>query len=84
MSIAIQIPGAINGQTPELQPVCKLLLNAWSAEYALRLKPLNVDREYLNQSLNWLYPQSYYAVFFSARAVLAVDSINIANQDQIE
>ena len=64
--------------------VSKLLLNAWSAEYALRIKPVTTERDYLNQALNWIYPQSYYAVLFSARAVLAVDGINIANQDEIE
>ena len=70
--------------TPETTAVAKLLLNAWSAEYALRIKPGSTDRDYLNQSLNWVFPQSYYAVFFSARAVLAVDGINLANQDEVE
>ncbi|AUD05339.1 hypothetical protein [Spirosoma pollinicola] len=62
--------------------VAKLLLNAWSAEYALRIKPVNPDREYLNLSISCSFP--YYAVLFSARAVLAVDGINIANQQQVE
>jgi hypothetical protein len=69
---------------PETATVAKLLLNAWSAEYALRIKPVSKDRDYLNESLNWIFPQSYYAVFFSARAVLAADGINIANQDVVE
>jgi uncharacterized protein (UPF0332 family) len=70
--------------TPEVSAVGKLLLNAWSAEYALRIKPVSTDRDYLNQSLSWVFPQSYYAVFFSARAVLAVDGINIASQNEVE
>lgn len=70
--------------TPKGSGVGKLLLNAWSAEYALRIKPVSTDRDYLNQSLSWVFPQSYYAVFFSARAVLAVDGINIAYQDEVE
>ncbi|GAB2547207.1 HEPN domain-containing protein [Spirosoma aerophilum] len=70
--------------SPEVTAVGKLLLNAWSAEYALRIKPVSTDRDYLNQSLSWVFPQSYYAVFFSARAVLAVDGINIANQNEVE
>ena len=68
----------------ELLPVSKLLLNAWTAEYALRIKPLHCDREYLNQALNWFFPQAYYAVLFSVRAVLAVDDIRMTSQDEIE
>lgn len=70
--------------TPEITAVSKLLLNAWSAEYALRIKPVKTSREYLNSALSWVFPQAYYAALFSARAVLAVDGVNIANPETIE
>lgn len=68
----------------ETTEVCKLLLNAWSAEFALRLKPLNTDRDYLNASLCWVFPEAYFAALFSARAVLSIDNIRIANPEAIE
>lgn len=69
---------------PDQTSVGKLLLNAWSAELSLRIKPNCSDRDYLNASLYWTFPQAYYAVLFSARAVLAVDGIRIANPEVIE
>lgn len=84
MPLSTQIKPLAGLIDPEHSIIAKLLLNAWSAEYALRIKPVNPDREYLNQSLSWVFPQSYYAVLFSARAVLAVDGINIATQQQVE
>ncbi len=68
----------------ELASIGKLLLNAWSAEYALRIRPLNPDRDFLNTSLTWTFPQAYHAVLFSARAVLAVDGVQLANPETIE
>lgn len=62
----------------------KLLLNAWSAEFALRIRPLTADRDYLNTALHWIFPQAYYAVLFSARAVLAIDGIEVATPETIE
>lgn len=69
---------------PETCAVRKLLLNAWTAEYALRIKPVAIDRDYLNHALSWVFPQAYYAVLFSARAVLYVDDIRISNPEVIE
>ena len=63
--------------------VGKLLLNAWNAEYCLRIKYGPSNRDYLNKALNWVFPQAYYTVFFSVRAALAVDGINMANEDEI-
>ena len=66
----------------------KLLLNSWSAEYALRITPVINDRsagseEYLQSSLHWTFPQAYYSVLFSARAFLAVQNINVSNEELI-
>ena len=69
---------------PETTEVGKLLLNAWSAEFALRIKPLSTDRDYLNASLSWIVPEAYFAALFSARAVLNIDGIRIANPETIE
>ncbi|WP_018619754.1 hypothetical protein [Spirosoma luteum] len=70
--------------SPATTDVAKLLLNAWSAEFALRIKPISTDRHYLIGSLSWVYPQAYFSVLFSVRAVLAVDGIRIANPARIE
>ena len=37
----------------------KLLLNSWSAEYALRITPVVNDEQYLQSSLHWTFPQAY-------------------------
>jgi len=75
---------AISAKRSEQTNVGKLLLNAWSAEFALRIKPVCSDREFLNAALSWAFPEAYYATLFSARAVLAVDAIPIANPETIE
>lgn len=66
----------------------KLLLNSWSAEYALRITPVVNDRsadseQYLQSSLHWTFPQAYYSILFSARAFLAVQGINVSNEELI-
>lgn len=84
MSLITQKNEGTGCKSPHQNNVGKLLLNAWSAELALRIKPNCSDRDYLNASLCWTFPQAYYAVLFSARAVLAVDGIHIANPEVIE
>ncbi len=61
----------------------KLLLNSWSAEYALRITPVVNDEQYLQSSLHWTFPQAYYSVLFSARAFLAIQGINVSNEELI-
>ena len=61
----------------------KLLLNSWSAEYALRITPVVNDEQYLQSSLHWTFPQAYYSTLFSARAFLAVQGINVSNEELI-
>lgn len=66
----------------------KLLLNSWSAEYALRITPVVNDRDagseqYLQSSLHWTFPQAYYSVLFSARAFLAIQGISVSNEELI-
>lgn len=61
----------------------KLMLNSWSAEYALRITPVVNDDQYLQSSLHWTFPQAYYSVLFSARAFLTVQGINVSNEELI-
>jgi hypothetical protein len=61
----------------------KLLLNSWSAEYALRITPVVNDEQYLQSSLHWTFPQAYYSVLFSARAFLAIQGIQVSNEELI-
>ena len=61
----------------------KLLLNSWSAEYALRITPVVNDDQYLQSSLHWTFPQAYYSVLFSARAFLAIQGISVSNEELI-
>ncbi len=61
----------------------KLLLNCWSAEYALRITPVVNDEQYLQSSLHWTFPQAYYSVLFSARAFLAIQGVNVSNEELI-
>jgi hypothetical protein len=61
----------------------KLLLNSWSAEYALRITPVVNDEQYLQSSLHWTFPQAYYSVLFSARAFLTVQGISVSNEELI-
>jgi hypothetical protein len=70
--------------TPIKTTIGKLLLNSWSAEYALNIKPACADREFLNSALNWSQPQAYYAVLFSMRARLAVDEVNISDPEVLK
>jgi hypothetical protein len=61
----------------------KLLLNAWSAEYALRITPVVNDEQYLQSSLHWTFPQAYYSTLFSSRAFLNANGIDVSNEDLV-
>lgn len=60
-----------------------LLLNSWSAEYALRITPVINDANYIQSSLHWTFPQSYYSALFSARAFLFTYGYNLSNENKI-
>ena len=77
------LPAITSLGAPEIKSIGKILLCAWSAEYALRINPLVQDAEYARTSLAWTFPQAYYAAFFSARAVLASDGIHLANHNGV-
>ena len=67
-----------------LTTVSKLLINAWSAEYALCLEVPFLDPDYIASSLNWFLPQAYYSFLFSLRARLVVDDVHVANARTVE
>ncbi len=64
--------------------LAKLLLNAWSAEYALRIVPVTNGPYECEQARYWTFPQAYYAAMFSARAVLLLDGIDLRNLEALE
>lgn len=66
-----------------IQVVDRLLLNAWSAEYALRITPAVNGEQYLRSALSWTFPQAYYAVLFSTRAFLASQGVHISNENYV-
>lgn len=67
----------------DITSIGKLLLNSLSSEYALRITPVVNDEQYLQSSLHWTFPQAYYSTLFSARAFLAVQGINVSNEDLV-
>lgn len=90
--LAAHIATSAREFTPRDMPICdvstaptihKLMLNSWSAEYALRITPVVNDEQYLQSSLHWTFPQAYYSVLFSARAFLAAFGVNLTNELQI-
>ena len=67
----------------EIKSISKLLLNAWSAEYALRITPVVNDEKYLQSALRWTFPQAYFSVLFSARAFLAARGVHASNEEVV-
>ncbi|RYC69668.1 hypothetical protein [Spirosoma sordidisoli] len=67
----------------QLRDLGKLLLNGWSAEYALRITPVVNDDQYLKSSLHWTFPQAYYAVLFTSRALLMVRGYYVSSEGLI-
>lgn len=61
----------------------KLLLNAWSAEYALSITPLIDDNDYQQLALSWQLPQAYYAGLFSAKALMFVNGFTAPSTGEI-
>ncbi|MGA0555480.1 hypothetical protein ACO2Q8_02440 [Larkinella sp. VNQ87] len=67
----------------QIKSLEKLLLNSWSAEYALRITPVVNDNQYLQSSLHWTFPQAYYSVLFSVRAFLHTMGEPVSNEEII-
>ncbi|RYC70828.1 hypothetical protein [Spirosoma sordidisoli] len=69
--------------TDQQTKIGKLLLNAWSAEYALRITPVINDEQYLQDALQWTFPQAYHGAVFSARALLLAREFDIKTESLI-
>lgn len=63
--------------------IASLMLNSWSAEYALRCVPLPQTYQSAEDKINWVFPQAHYAALFSAQAVLCCQGNFTANPDAI-
>lgn len=61
----------------------KLLLNCWSAEYALRITPVVDEQLAVQVSRSWTFPQVYYSVLFSTRAFLLMQGRHARHEDDI-
>ncbi|CCH01282.1 hypothetical protein FAES_3273 [Fibrella aestuarina BUZ 2] len=59
------------------------MLNGWSAEYALRITPVVNDQQYLHSSLHWTFPQAYYSILFTARALLLMRGCSVSNDELV-
>ncbi|CCH02056.1 hypothetical protein FAES_4056 [Fibrella aestuarina BUZ 2] len=56
----------------QIKSLAKLLLNGWSAEYALRVTASLEQEPVTDQAMHWSFPQAYYSVLFTARAFLSL------------
>ncbi|MEZ4902334.1 MAG: hypothetical protein R2822_11535 [Spirosomataceae bacterium] len=61
-----------------LETTKKWLLNAWNVEYTLRSTAANPDENYQKHALHWTFPQAYYSVLYSAKALLSIQGINVS------
>lgn len=60
-----------------------MLLNAWNTEFSLRNVNKNPDMKFLNHSLHWTFPQAYFSVFYSTRALLGTQGVYTADESII-
>ncbi|HEY0108282.1 MAG TPA: hypothetical protein VGB67_01575 [Fibrella sp.] len=67
-----------------LEQIERLLLNAWSAEYCLRLTPIaTFDEDYEKAKAEWVIPQTYYSVLFMVRAYLEARGKSVVAEEEI-
>lgn len=57
-----------------------MLLNAWNTEFSLRGVAKTPDSHFINHSLHWTFPQAYFSVFYSARALMGTQGIYTADE----
>ena len=57
-----------------------MLLNAWNTEFSLRNVVKTADQQYLNHSLHWTFPQAYFSVFYSIRALMATQGVYTSDE----
>lgn len=57
-----------------------MLVNAWNTEFSLRSVNKNSDVQFLNRSLHWTFPQAYFSVFYSTRALMGTQGVYSADE----
>lgn len=62
----------------DLASVRRHLTNSWNTEYTIRQTAALGDTHYLRHALHWTFPQAYYSVEESLRAMLRVNERNNA------
>ena len=67
----------------ELESVKRHLLNSWNTEYAIRQTAALGDTDYQQHALYWTFPQAYYSIEESLRAMLRVHGSTERNPARI-
>jgi uncharacterized protein (UPF0332 family) len=57
-----------------------MLLNAWNTEFSLRGVAKTQDNQFINHSLHWTFPQAYFSIFYSIRALMGTQGIYTADE----
>jgi uncharacterized protein (UPF0332 family) len=57
-----------------------MLLNAWNTEYSLRGVAKTPEAQIINRSLHWTFPQAYFSIFYSTRALMGTQGIYTADE----
>jgi plasmid stabilization system protein ParE len=68
-----------DGAEARIRQMRELLENAWKTEYALRRTAEVPDEAFLRNALHWTFPQAYYSVLFSLRALLVARQVTTNN-----
>lgn len=57
-----------------------MLLNAWNTEFSLRGVAKAPESQFINHSLHWTFPQAYFSIFYSTRALMGTQGIYTADE----
>ncbi|WP_337041056.1 hypothetical protein [Emticicia sp. 17c] len=60
-----------------------MMINAWNTEFSLRNVARTPDRQFLAHSLHWAFPQAYFSVYYSVRAVLGTQGFYSSDEDLV-
>ncbi|GAB3515234.1 hypothetical protein [Emticicia fontis] len=60
-----------------------MLLNAWNTEYSLRSVAKTSETQFINRSLHWTFPQAYFSIFYSTRALMGTQGIYTADESAL-
>ncbi|RYU96194.1 hypothetical protein [Emticicia agri] len=57
-----------------------MLLNAWNTEFSLRNVAKSPDTQFVNHSLHWTFPQAYFSIFYSTRALMGTQGVYTSDE----